>query len=71
MPERVVGRFQVARNRMKSIPQRLRLDGQAFAAHHAHLALERQVVGVLRDRHADPKLGRIATAGHHLNWTRR
>ena len=51
---------------MDLIPQHLRIDRQPFARHHPDLPFERQVIGVLRHRHADPKLRRIPTAWHCL-----
>jgi hypothetical protein len=51
------------RQRLNLIPQRLRLDDQPLARHHPHLTLQRQMIGVLRDGHADGKRGRVPTAG--------
>src|SRR5262249_30868040 len=48
------------------IPQRLGVDRQAFARHHADLAFKREMIGVLRDGDADPKLRRIPTAREDL-----
>jgi hypothetical protein len=45
------------RERLDLIPQRLGLDRSALARHHPDLALQRQMIGVLRDGHADGKLG--------------
>jgi hypothetical protein len=54
------------RDRVELVPQRLRVDHQAVARHHPHLAFERQMIGVLRHRDADAGFGRIPTTGDHL-----
>ena len=66
-PERLVGRLEVTRERVDLIPQRLRVDAQPLARHHADLAFERQVIGVLRDGDADGKRRGIATARDELH----
>jgi hypothetical protein len=59
------------RHRVELIPERLRVDVQAFSRHHPHLALEGEMIGVLRDRHAHAKFGRIPAAGEDLGGARR
>jgi len=44
------------------IPEHLRLDDQSLARHDPHLALQRQMIGVFRDGHADGKRGRVPIA---------
>lgn len=58
-------------DRIDLIPERLGIDREALARHHSDLPFERQVIGVLRDGHADPKLRRIPTAREHLRGPRR
>jgi len=48
--QRLVRRLKVSRQGLDLIPERLRLDDQPLARHHPHLALQRQMVGVFRDR---------------------
>jgi hypothetical protein len=62
LAQRLVGGLEVPRQRLDLIPQRLRLHDQSLARHHPHLALQRQMVGVLRDCHAHGKGGRVPTA---------
>jgi hypothetical protein len=70
-PQRRVRRLEVTRERLKLIPERLRIDAQALAGHHPHLTFERQMVGILRDRHAHGKLRCVATARNQLYRTGR
>jgi hypothetical protein len=49
-------------DRIELIPQRLRVDDEAVARHHAHLAFERQMIGVLRHGDADAEFGGISPA---------
>jgi hypothetical protein len=65
--ERGIGGLEVPGDRVELVPQRLGLDHQPFARHHADLAFERQMIKVLRDRHADAEVGRIARPRHHLD----
>ena len=60
--QRLVAGLQVPRQRLDLIPERLRLDDQPLARHHPHLALEREMIGVLRDGHAHGKRRRIPAA---------
>jgi hypothetical protein len=55
----------VSRQGLDLIPERLRLDDQALARHHSHLAFQREMVGVLRDSHADGKGRAVPTARNH------
>ena len=48
------------------IPQRLRLDDEPLPRHHADLAFERQVIGVLGDGHTDAEGRGVAAAGRDL-----
>ncbi len=59
------------RQRLQLIPERLGLDLQPLARHHPDLAFQRQMVGVLRDRHADGKRRRVAPARDHRRRGRR
>ena len=61
--QRLVAGLQMPRQGLDLIPQRLRLDDQALARHHPDLALEREMIGVLRDGHAHGKRRRIPAAG--------
>jgi hypothetical protein len=61
--QRLVRGLEMPRQRLNLIPERLRLDDQPLARHHPHLALQRQMIGVFRDGHADGKRGRVPTAG--------
>jgi hypothetical protein len=58
-------------HRVQLIPQRLGIDEETVASHHPHLALQREVVGVLRDGDADSKLRCVAPTGDHLRGARR
>ncbi len=58
------------RQRLQLIPERLGLDLQPLARHHPDLAFQRQMVGVLRDRHADGE-GRRAAPARDLRRLRR
>ena len=58
--ERVVRRREMVRERRELIPERLRVDREAGARHLLHLPGERQMIGVLRERHADGEGDRVA-----------
>jgi hypothetical protein len=69
--QRPVGRLQMARQRVQLIPERLRIEVQPLAGHHPHLPFERQMGGVLGDRHADREFRRVAAAGDQRQRRRR
>jgi hypothetical protein len=60
----------VTRDGLNLIPQRLRLHPQALTGHHPHLALEWQVIDVLRDRDPDAKCRGISASREHLGRPR-
>ena len=69
--ERVVRRREMVGERRELIPERLRVDREAGARHLLHLPRERQVIGVLRERHADGEGDRVAPAGRELRRAER
>ena len=69
--KRPVRRLERLRQGIDLIPKGLGSDHQALAFHDPRLALEREVVEVLTDRHLDRKLRRIASTGDELRRRRR
>jgi len=62
----LVGREQVALDRVQLVPERLGVDREPGARHLPHLARERQVIDVLRDGDRHGKVDRVAAPRHEL-----
>jgi hypothetical protein len=60
----LIGRLQHRGEGLDLIPQRLGGDGQPLAPHDPGLALQRQVIAVLADRHLHRELRGIALAAY-------
>jgi len=58
----LVRRLQYPGEGLDLVPERLRLDGQPLAPHHAGLALQRQMIAILADRDLDRELRGVALA---------
>jgi hypothetical protein len=67
----VVAGFEVPRDDVELIPEGLRIDRQSLAGHHRDLAFQRQMIRVLRDRHAHAKFRRVAAPRLDLGRPRR